>query len=224
MRSRARPLAVLVPVLARPQNVVPLVESVREATPQLSTLLFIASPGDEAELAELERAGVEYVVKEGNYATKINEGAAMTTEPYLFTGADDLRFYPGWFEAAFEKMLVEGVEVVGTQDLCNPRVIAGEHATHFVVTRHYYEQWGTVDERPAIFHEGYPHEYVDDELIGTAKMRELYAFAGDSVVEHLHPLAGKAPTDALYEASAKRMRAGRPLFERRRRLWENPAL
>lgn len=221
MRPRARPLAVLVPVLARPQNVVPLVESATRNTPNLSTLLFIASPGDEAELAELERAGVEYVVKEGNYATKINEGASMTTEPYIFTGADDLRFHPGWYEAAFDVMLGEGVEVVGTQDLCNPRVIAGEHATHFLLTRYYYEKWGTIDDRPAIFHEGYPHEYVDDELIGTAKMRDAYAFAEKSIVEHLHPLAGKAPTDELYEASASRMRQGRPLFEKRRKLWED---
>jgi hypothetical protein len=115
-------------------------------------------------------------------------------------------------------------EVVGTQDLCNPRVIEGEHATHFLVSRYYYEAWGTLDERPAIFHEGYPHEYVDDELIGTAKMRDAYAFADDSIVEHLHPLVGKAPSDALYEASASRMKQGRALFIKRRKLWQNPAL
>jgi hypothetical protein len=222
MRPQTRPLAVLVPVLARPQNVEKVTRSVWQTTPAGTTLLFIASPGDEAELAELERVGVEYVVYEGNYAAKINEGASMTTEPYIFTGADDLRFHPGWYEAALAKM-TDGVEVVGTQDLCNPRVIQGKHATHFLVSRFYYEQWGTLDERPAIFHEGYPHEYVDDELIGTAKMRDAYAFANDSVVEHLHPLAGKAPTDPLYEASAARMKAGRALFRKRRRLWQTPA-
>jgi hypothetical protein len=222
MRSHPRPLAVLVPVLCRPANVAPLVESVRANTPDLSTLLFIASPGDEAELAELEREGVEYLVHEGNYAAKINAGAGATDEPFIFTGADDLRFHEGWYEAALAKM-GDGVEVVGTQDLCNPRVIEGLHATHFLVSRYYFENFGTLDERPAIFHEGYPHEYVDDELIGTAKMRDAYAFAADSVVEHLHPLAGKAPTDALYEASAERMRRGRKLFEKRRRLWQNPA-
>lgn len=182
-------------------------------------VLFIASPGDHAEREALLEAGLDFIEVDGNYAEKINAGVDATDEPLVFTGADDLKFHPGWLDAALDAM-GPGIGVVGTQDLCNPKVIRGEHATHFLVRRAYVEDFGTIDERGKLFHEGYPHEFVDDELIGTAKLRDAYAFAGDSVVEHLHPLAGKAPTDALYEASAERMRRGRPIFERRRKLWQ----
>jgi hypothetical protein len=103
------------------------------------------------------------------------------------------------------------IGVVGTQDLCNGRTLRGEHATHFLVRRSYMLERGTVDERGKIFHEGYPHEYVDDELVGTARARGAWAFAEASIVEHLHPSVGKAPLDPLYEQQRARMRRGQRL-------------
>ena len=49
--------------------------------------------------------------------------------------------------------------------------------------------------------------------------RNAYAFAPDSVVEHLHPQVGKAPMDDLYAAQQTRMRAGYRIYRRRRHLW-----
>jgi hypothetical protein len=57
-------------------------------------------------------------------------------------------------------------------------------------------------------------------LVGTAKHRGVWAFAADSVVEHLHPAWGKAPDDDLYAAQRARMDASRQLFVRRARLWK----
>lgn len=213
-------LAILVPVLHRPHRVEPLLESI-EANTTGHRVVFLATPGDNAEHDAIAAAGAEMILVDwrsrGDYARKINTAVRLTGEPYVFLGADDLRFHRGWFDRAAERMQT-GVGVVGTNDLCNPRVMRGEHATHCLVAR-WYTQQGTVDDATKVLHEGYPHEFVDDEFVGTARKRDAFAFARDSVVEHLHPMAGKSPMDALYEGQKRRMRTGRPIFERRRRLW-----
>lgn len=213
---------ILVPVLHRPWRVEPLLESVAAATPEPHRVLFIASPGDDAEHAAIDTAGGDMLVIDqepapGDYARKINAGYRATVEPLLFLAADDLHFHPGWLAAAC-RQLTAGVGVVGTNDLGNPRVLRGVHSTHSLVTR-VYADLGTIDEPGKVLHEGYWHEYCDDEMVETSWKREAWAFAADSIVEHLHPAWGKAPMDALYEAEPKRMAQGRRLFVRRRRLW-----
>lgn len=195
----------------------PLLQSICAATPAPHTTLFIASPGDTAEISAIRRQRGNYIEVTGNYAQKINEGVRATIAPLLFFGADDLHFHPGWFEAA-KAAMTHGVGVVGTQDLCNRRTIAGTHATHFLVTRA-YTKLGSIDNRFTPLHIEYPHEFVDDEFVATAKYRNAWAFAHNSVVEHLHPDANKAPMDALYAGQRRRMRAGRIIFSRRSRLW-----
>lgn len=214
-------VAVLVPLLARPHRVAPVVESAAEATPG-ARILLLCSPGDvdvirEAELLA-ETVVVPWLAGPGDYARKINYGARYTSEPWIFTGADDLSFYPGWLDNALEKS-GPGIGVIGTNDLGSSRVMAGEHATHSLVARWYFE-WGTIDEPFAIYHEGYPHEYVDDELVATAKRREAWAFAPGSIVEHLHPNWQKAPMDDLYAQQRSRMREGRKVYRRRQHLWK----
>jgi glycosyltransferase involved in cell wall biosynthesis len=215
---------IVVPVLRRPHRVQPLLESIERNTPAPHRVLFVASPGDDAELAALEAAAADHLVLDrppgrGDYARKINLAYRSTREPLLFLGADDLAFHPGWLERAQEH-LAAGIHVVGTNDLGNARVIAGDHATHSIVTRWYVDHRGTIDEDRKVLHEGYEHEFVDDEFVATAKKRRAWAFAPHSIVEHLHPSWGKAPTDPLYDDQDRRMRAGRRLYLRRRRLWK----
>lgn len=214
-------VVIVVPVLNRPHRIRPLLDSIEDATPDPHRTLFVTSPGDTKELAELVDVGAEWICTpepypRGDYAKKINFAYRSTWEPLLFLGADDLHFHPGWFEAATE-CLDDGIGVVGTNDLTNPRTSAG-HSTHSLVTRTYADR-GTIDEPCKVLHEGYWHEFVDDELVGTAKKRRAYAHATESHVEHLHPMGGKAPMDALYEAQQTRMMVSRRLYERRRRLW-----
>lgn len=208
-------LVLLVPVLRRPHRVAPLLRSAKETAD--CRVLFICDPDDEAEITAVKKARAEHFTLAGNYAEKINAGVRATREPLIFLGADDLRFHPGWLEAAQAK-LEPGIGVVGTNDLCNPRTFEGDHSTHSLITREYARR-GTVDDPDCLLHEGYEHEYVDDELIGTAKARGAYAHAQDAIVEHLHPMAGKARSDALYAAQGQRMRRTRHIFDARLPLW-----
>lgn len=218
---RTRDLVVLVPMLGRPHRVDPLAESV-DATVPGARLLFLVSPHDDAVHQAVDRAGRERLTVEwrtrGDYARKINAGYRHTSEPLIFLGACDLLFHPGWMAAAVSR-LAPGIGVVGTNDLGSPRVKAGQHATHSLVTREYADERGSIDRPGEILHEGYWHEFVDDELVATAQRRGAWAFADDSVVEHLHPNWGKAPVDPLYAAQRQRMRVGRRIFAERQRLW-----
>lgn len=211
-------LVVLVPMLGRPHRVAPLLESIRATCD--ARVLFLLTPGDHDVVAAVggeEHLFVDYQPV-GDYARKVNRGIAATTEEHIFTGADDLKFHPFWYRHAINK-LRPGIGVVGTNDRCNRRTMRGEHATHMLVTRSYVDERGTIDEPGKFFHEGYPHEWCDDEAVETAKRRGAWAHARDSIVEHLHPMNRKAPMDALYAAQGERMAAGRGLYVERRRMW-----
>jgi glycosyltransferase involved in cell wall biosynthesis len=209
-------VVIVAPVLRRPQNVQPLLDSVRETTPT-GRVLFVSDPGDVEEQEAIRAAGADMLIVKGNYAKKINRAVEETDEPLIFQAADDLRFHPGWLEAAKAK-LKPGIGVVGTNDLSSKRVLAGTHATHSLITRE-YTKLGTIDDPTKVMHEGYPHEYVDDEFIETATMRGAFAPALDSVVEHMHPYAGKAKNDELYSKAGRRMLIGRLIYKWRRRKW-----
>lgn len=213
-------LVVIVPMLGRVHRVVPLLDSIHATCS--ARVVFALSPNDAPVRRAVDRASAEHVIvprhRTGDYARKIQAGIDHTTEPYIFTGADDLRFHPGWFEAA-RAHLSGTVGVVGTNDLANQR--GGQHSTHFLVAR-WYVALGTIDQPGQLMYDGYVHEFVDDELVGTAKRRRSWAFAADSIVEHLHPMVGKAPNDPLYARQRMRMRASRPLYLKRRKLWEDP--
>ena len=215
--DRVDGLVLLIPVLKRPQNVAPLLESIGQATPQPYRVLFIADPDDCDEQRAIKAAGGEMLIVDGNYAKKINEGVKATDEPLIFLGADDLKFRAGWLEAAKRK--IRGtIGVVGTNDLGNPRVVKGLHATHSLVTREYAER-GTIDDPTKLLHEAYPHEFVDDEFVLTAKKRRAFAHASTSIVEHMHPLWNKAEWDEIYKPHKQRMAIGRRIFNKRRHLW-----
>lgn len=213
-------LVVLVPVLRRPHRVQPLLASLHANTPDPVRALFICDPDDGPQQAAVRKCGADMLIVDGGYAAKINAGVHATTEPLILLAADDLAFHPRWLEHA-KRRIKGSVHVVGTNDLCNRRVMRGEHSTHSLVTRAYTTH-GTIDDPTRLLHEGYPHEFVDDEFVATARYRKAFVSASDSIVEHLHPQAGKAPMDDLYAGQRKRMRAGRVIFREREPLWTSP--
>lgn len=215
---------IIVPVLARPHRVEPLLASIWEATPEPHRVLFVADRTDRDELAAIEAAGAEVEVfhhpdRPGTYPEKINAGYRASTEPILFLAADDVTFHVGWL-AEIHRALAHGAKVVGTNDLGNKRTISGEHSTHTAVLRSYADRpGGPADRRGAVLHEGYRHWFCDDELVGVARHRRVWAHCPNAVVEHLHPYHGKAERDATYDLGEANERADRVLFRKRRRLW-----
>ena len=208
-------VVVLVPVLNRPQNVDPLLRSFRASgTP--GRLLFLVQEDDEHELQALLLADAEMLVVEAACTTwpqKINRGYRSTSEPWMLLGADDVAFHPGWWHAT--ETLRETFGVIGTNDLGNPRVLAGEHTTHPLVARWYADKRGTLDDDHQVVHDGYRHWFVDDELVLTAKARRQWAFCREAVVEHLHPYWKKAAWDSTYALGETHQQEDQDLFRLR---------
>jgi hypothetical protein len=213
-------VVVAVPVLGRPWRVVPLIVAHLSALAETPVrLLFVASPGDDAEIEKLEQVGASYVVAPfergpGDWARKIN------LVYRIFTGADDLCFCPAWADRALECAVATGAGVVGTQDNANQRVVRGDHATHNLVARWYADTMGTVDGAGAVVSEAYSHNYADDELVGTARARGLWTFCPGAEVPHLHPNYDREiRRDETYEIGQRDYQQDALLFRQRERLW-----
>ncbi len=204
---------ILIPVLGRPRNAAAVAESA-QVTTQPYRLIFICSQRDDEQIDACYRVAETFIHPEpagaGNYAKKINWASRLTRGEWIFTGADDIRFHEGWDTAAIEN----GARVVGTNDLHNPTVRAGRHATHFLIARSYIQEQGEV------FCEAYDHWYVDNELVAKARSQDEWGFCKASIVEHLHPHWGLAPEDETYRKGTLRVRQDAALFRQRRVLWK----
>lgn len=217
-------LMALVPVLNRPQNVQPLIDSwAASRAADHGMLVFVAEDGD---LAELEAIGaadnmgslVSQVVTPQNVSTwpqKIDWAwktflPVLPTVEWVLLAADDIDFHYNWYDAT-RKLREKGFQVIGTNDLGNARVMAGDHATHPLVRR----DFTAVDDPDSPVHTGYHHWCVDDELVTTAKARGVWAPCLDSVVEHLHPYFKKGAMDEVYLEGERHNQADRDLFEAR---------
>ncbi len=218
-------VTVIIPVLSRPHRVAPLLASLFTSIEHHECrALFVCSPDDEGEIAAIHSSGSTPLIVTwepgcGDYARKINLAFARSATEFCLLGGDDLSFRTGWFDAAVRLHEVTGACVIGTNDLGNPRVVSGQHSTHPLVHRDYAE-CGTIDEDGQILHEGYWHNFVDDEFIGTAKLWGTYAHSHDSVVAHEHPAWRKGEWDATYAKGQEHFAEDRALFNSRRQLWE----
>lgn len=215
-------LAVLVPMLNRPHQVEPMLDSLLATCPQATP--YFATTEDHKEVRkEINRLGYDYhdvpLHEKGDMARKINYLYTITDEPHLFMGAGDIKFHDGWYEAILDKL--EGrVQVVGTNDLGNEQVLAGLHSTHTFFTRKYIEKYGVIDEPGKVLCEIYPHEFCDNEFVQTAIAHGAWAMAMDSIVEHMHPDFGKEEWDESYSAQQERLRIGWWYYKKRRKMWD----
>lgn len=214
--------AVIVPVMGRPEHAEPFMASLRAST-GLARAYAVCHDGDDPEVAKAwDHAGAEIVdvpAESISFAAKVNAGYRHTSgnvrpEPWVFIVGSDVRFRPGWLDQAQEVAYRYQAQVIGTNDLGNPRVIAGEHATHLLISRDYIEQTGASWDPPGtVCHEGYRHWFVDDEIVTAAKQRGVWQMASGSIVEHLHPAWGKAPNDDIYELGQASAKKDQQLFQ-----------
>ncbi len=210
-------VAVIVPVLDRPQHAAPFMASLRAST-GLARVYAVCQGDDQDTAAAWLDAGAE-VLESGeqtSFAAKANLGYAKTSEPWVLLVGSDVHFYPGWLDQALAAAAPGPYHVVGTNDCGNPRVIAGEHATHMLIRRAYIDEVGASWDGPGIVaHEGYRHWAVDDEIVTAAKQRGVWAMALGSKIEHMHPMWGKAEDDKIYQLGQSFAEQDLKLFQER---------
>lgn len=210
---------VIIPVLHRPENVKPLMQSLWAST-GLATAYFVCEHDDEQEIAEVVRWGGVALTDPNRhtFAEKVNFAYQETNAPWMLLCGDDVRFRPGWLDHAQDVARRYNADVIGTNDLANPRVMRGEHATHPMLRRSYVDQLGASWDGPRVAcHQGYRHWCVDDEIVAVAKMRGTFQPALGSQVEHLHPIVGKADEDEVYRLGSLHAEDDTKLFEQRLR-------
>lgn len=217
-------IAILVPVLGRPERALPLAQSAAAGTDIPYRLVFLCSPEDGPQIDACQQAGdtivVDWNAGPGDYARKISHGYQATSEPWIFTGADDLIFHPGWAREALRVAGDTGALVIGTNDLGNPQVKRGLHSTHSLFAREYCDDPGASWDGPGtVYSTAYDHQWIDAEAVAVAKQRGVWAFAYRSVVEHTHFLWGKSPHDATYSKALARGREDAALYRERHRLY-----
>ena len=92
---------VIVPVLHRPQNIKPLMQSLRAST-GLATAWFVCEHDDDEEIEEVLRwGGVALTHPDAHtFAEKVNFAYGETRSPWLLLVGDDVMFRPGWLDHA----------------------------------------------------------------------------------------------------------------------------
>lgn len=228
-------ITLIIPVLRRPWRVKPLLDSYyasRDSQTAKSEVLFVVSKDDDTEIVALDEAGAKYIVagwsggSKGDYARKINLGISMAPSNWYFTDADDLAFHSGWEHTMLTIAEETGKGVIGTNDLGNTAVMDGNHSTHSFLSDNY--AWrGAIDDPPdearisdpKPLHEGYWHNWVDTEFVGTARHRGEFAFAQHCRIEHLHFFWGKSGDDETYRHGRERYDEDLAHFRSRRHLW-----
>ena len=205
---------VIVPVLERPQNAEPFMRSLR-ATTGLATVYAVCNVDEDAEA--WAQAGAEVIRTEAiSFPEKVNVAYPQTSAPWVFLCGDDVAFRPGWWDHVQRVASTTGANVVGTNDLANPLVLSGDHATHMAISRSYIDETGASWDGPGVVcHEGYRHQFVDDEILTAAKQRNTWAPCLASFVEHHHPLWGNAEDDETYRRGARHEGKDKALFIKR---------
>lgn len=208
---------VIVPTLGRPQNAKRFMDSLRAST-GLATAYAMCDEDDVASQDAWREAGAIVYTGKHTFPEKCNLGLKASEgspSPWVLIVGDDVEFRPGWWDEAFEAA-GDTYDVIGTNDLGNPRVVAGEHATHIVLRRSYIDKVGGSWDGPgSIAHEAYKHWFVDDEIVQAAKQRGVWTSAHKSVIEHFHPAWGKAPDDETYRHSQEGRFTDEVLFRKR---------
>jgi hypothetical protein len=222
-------LDIIIPTYGRPDRLLDVLEDAHHGASGVDHVVTLVVEAFDNEIWDaldecVEQPWWQYRIncRTASYAGAMNQQCLDTDAEFVFMGADDLHFHPGWYQEAVAMM--DGTTmVVGTNDLFNQRVLAGNGSTHHLVDMRYLrDRGGTPDMGPGIaLFEGYSHNYVDTEFIEVAKARAVFKPCLTSVVEHLHVQAGKAPMDATYAKGLDRDRylADDRLFRSRVALW-----
>lgn len=218
-------VAVIVPVLGRPEHAARFVASFNANTPPGRAVVLPVSSGADPVSDQTwshtkwawEDQGIEVILAPGHtFASKVNCAYDESTEPWLLLVGSDVIFHPGWLENALLTAALTGAKMVSTNDMHNADVLSGRIATHPLINREWIEEHGSCWDGPGVVsHEGYGHWYQDEEWSRVAHDAGVFAYSERSVVEHLHPVFGGAPNDAVYDLGQSTARADRDLFNAR---------
>lgn len=206
----ARPRLAMCFASRRPDRLVQALSSLRETTATYDVHVIVTAETEDVYQAATFYADlVVQVMEPVSAASAWNIAAAASTAEWFGLGADDLRFHPGWLDAAWP-FLTDEWGVVGFEDGSNGYERVG-WTSHYAASRKFcVEHMGGVFVPTC-----YGHYYVDVETCRIAQGLGKFVYVPDALVEHLHPDWNKTLLDPTYLTNAAKMDADRVLFSRR---------
>ena len=203
-------VSVVIPSRDRPERLRACIEQLQLVSPEVEIVVVIDT-GDDGTVAVAEDLKCKIVMNDDDLGPGHcwNLGAAAASGDAFVLGADDLKFYSGWLEAALVGLAkLNMVGLVGFNDM-SPN--AGKLATHYLISKNYAaNEWGGV-MAPG----GYRQHFTDNEATVRARRDKCFHYAEDSVVEHLHWIWDKAENDESYQVGQESYGDGASLFEKR---------
>lgn len=188
-------LLVIVPSRGRPQNIAALWDAWQQTSTGHSQLL-VAVDDDDLTLADYEKVasacGIELTVGPRLRMVPILNAVAFIRSQYHFAVGfmgDDHRPRT----RGFDEQYVETLRDLGTGVVYGNDLLAGERLpTQFALTSDIVQALGGIAPAPV------RHMFLDNQVYDLGHAIDRIRYLPDVIVEHRHPLAGKAIDDDGY--------------------------
>lgn len=216
---------IIVPVWQRPQAAAPFMAWLRSTEGEYN-VWPVVSPRDVKTAQAWLVQGVDPLVsKRGDrFAQKAQYAYEHTTAPWMLLVGDDVKFHQRWWWA-FLDAINGTVAMIAPNDMHNPYVMNGTHANHPFILRQWVDECGASWDGPGhIAHAGYHHAYVDAEWSARAIEDDVFVYAPECRIEHMHPTWGLADRDDTYRKGMRHYDRDRRLFEHRQMLHQEGQL
>ena len=189
-------LLMIVPSRGRPENITALWESWR-ATTTGNTQLLVAADDDDPTLPGYRQVcdgwGIELAVGPRLRMCPTLNKVAVERAPHHFAlgfmGDDHRPRTVGW-----DQQYVETLRELGTGFVYGDDLLAGERLpTQVAITSDIVQALGAMVPAPV------RHLWADNQWLDLGRAIDRIRYLPNVIAEHLHPIAGKAASDAGYE-------------------------
>jgi len=209
---------VIVPTFKRIENIQKCFDNIsqfKECSP-----LFVVHESDDESLLAVEKLKARFIVdkRPPSGVNASNTGYWGVKTNWFVLSQDDIIFHPDWLENA-QKHITKGIKVVGLYDGF-PGHLTTQHSVAWLINKNYVQRNSlSIGHKNVLFNPEYKKNYADNELNDTAKFRNVWAYAHDSLAEHLHPGFSKSQMDNTYRMNEDFLSSDRDLYTSRMHLW-----
>jgi glycosyltransferase involved in cell wall biosynthesis len=208
-------VAILTPTYGRPHKIQSYIDNIRSVTNMdLAEIVFIVED-DDLEVKKLcQESGEKTFIntRARSFGGAMNTAVRLLDNQYFFGSSDDFFFHPNWLEPLLE--LTEKYGFIKCNDLGRTDNLA----TCYLINRSYLTRC-VPDSPEDIVCEKYLHNFTDTELTAVAIANGEYYYCQESIVEHMHPVWGKAEYDATYGLQNGTWQYDENIFYERSSFW-----
>jgi hypothetical protein len=193
-------LAVIVPTRGRPESLPRIVDAWSTTGGFDSADLILVADDDDPSVGAYEDAWHQAqfagdMIRAARWeplVPKLNRAVGFFAHEYFalaFAGDDHLPRTPGWAKTMVDALREMGTGVVYGDDLLQRERLC----TSWAMTSDIVRALGRMVPAPV------EHMYCDNAVMDLARLAGCLRYLPDVVIEHMHPVVGKAPMDAGYE-------------------------